>query len=323
MRSKPLVLVMLGVLVLLAAVTWNRTSTSFRPVVQDETAPGKPVESTTARSKAASTPPNRPAPTIADTQRLAADVSAVALNAHLVSYEGSDNLAQLVAGLDDDVRTGDTRAAWVVFNALHECDQRFLIPSLKWSAEERARRTAVEVRESTLRHLSRLERRCSQVSLDQRALGERLLATHAIAVAGDDLVSQATRLGESPGSLRPNEAKELLRRIVQSRDPWAIWAMADTLNEQATEYGYDGPYANGMSTSRAWKLVACRLGYPCGPDSAEVRKLCAVSGRCIGDDYEGVLREYEFSPQYFKNVIATRDKLLELIAAGDYHATFP
>lgn len=323
MRTKHVVLVTLGALVLLAAVAWDRTSTSSEPVVPDGAPASKPVESTTARPKAASPSPNRRAPTIADTQRLAADTPAVAVNALLVTYEGSDNLAQLVASLEDDVRTGDSRAAWVVFNALHECDQRFLIPSLKWSAEERARRTAVEERENTLRHLARLERRCSHVSLDQRALGERLLATHAIAVAGDDLVSQATRLGDSPESLRPNEAKELLRRIVQSRDPWAIWALADTLNGQATEYGYDGPYAHGMSSARAWKLVACRLGYPCGADSAEVRKQCAVYGRCISDDYEGVLRQYEFSPHAFKQTIAMRDKLLELIAAGDYHAIFP
>lgn len=326
MRTNSRITLALTACGLLVALAWFRPWVNHEPPPQSGALSDKPAETSTAKPAVRLPVSNRPLSTAKEPQATAVNTPVVAVNPHLRDYEASDNLAQLVASLEDDVRAGDTRAAWVVVNALQECDQRNLIPSLKWPPAERARKAGnipEEKRESTLRHLARLEQRCSQFALEGKALADRVLEAHATAVSGNDAISEVTQFADSLGSKTPQEANDLLRRIVQSHDPWAIWSMADVTGAEAKEHGYEGPYVGSLLHARAWKLVACKLGYPCGPDSVEVRRLCAVYSQCVNDGYEAVVRQYYVSPAEFNAVAAMRDEILRLIAAGDYYAIFP
>lgn len=246
----------------------------------------------------------------------------------MLAYEASDNLAELTSRLAPVAGAGDPGARWMLAKSIQECFPPKIYPNYYELGRKGAQAQPEPRRTLTLRHLERNQRRCAQLLAEGRVTHEAETQAFEAALQGTDVASQASRLvSTSMAAGEPivgDETRSVQRRIVSSRDPWAIWAMADLMGPVPDEgERVYGPFSGSWINQWAWKLAACRLGYPCGPDSVEVRTRCISASECVNGGVPEMIRHYYLSPHDHELAQATAEKLLALIAAGNVDAIFP
>ncbi|MDC8015685.1 hypothetical protein [Tahibacter soli] len=239
------------------------------------------------------------------------------------TFEKSDNLARLVSELAPRVAAGDTEAARVVAQALDECAHLSVFPNFVEGIRKSAEAMPANRRDAALAHLTRFQERCGDLAGAEKITPERIRSAHEAASHGNDLVDQGRRLTASSASMSASEVKDSLRRIVQSRNGEAIASIADAMAESSDDRELFGPYSGSKVHAMAWRLVACDLGMPCGPDSAQTRQACMVFGNCIRGDYREVVRFFFLSPWEFELAAAEERKILQEIIDGNFDRLFP
>lgn len=323
MRTARLILLTAAVFAACAAVAWQIWGRD------DASRSHFPAAVTPRREQPQAPPSLLPPPstatsvstTITNPQPTASQSSTV--HSSMRPYEDTDNLAQLVGQLTPAAESGDWRSAWMVAQALDECLPQSTNPTLYATTRARIDDVPLEQRASLLRHLDRSELRCKQLVADGQLSRARVLDAFDTAMRDSNLANRATALVNSPESLAESDAKEMIRQILESQDPWAIWALSEVMGERQDE-GHDyGPFSGSKVHRWAWKFVACRLGYPCGPDSAEVRKLCIVQGRCANAPLEGIAQQFYLTPVQFQEATAETEELIRMIAARNIRSILP
>lgn len=177
------------------------------------------------------------------------------------------------------------------------------------------------------RHAKSLAGRCARVDSAQLTRRDMLDAYAESAKEGnpeakafllkyDALIS---RLGENAEGSAADIAT-LAKSLAQTRDPGAVFELAGLFGEGSLIHG---PASGSAEAAAAWMLVACDLGYDCGPDSAIVRGSCLFGGLyCDAGGLEENMRLWQFSPDSFEFVRELRRKIYQGIKTGDVDALF-
>lgn len=159
-------------------------------------------------------------------------------------------------------------------------------------------------------HLLRIHQRIKQEKPEQAALLEHTLQQrmaqcdavdggaiiprelidgwYAQAAANGDLPARIMDYARRGAPLDADIATQLLEEVVASGDPAAMYSLGSALGS-GIETNLRDPYrslAADPVAGQAWSLAACRLGYPCGPDSTDVGNFCLLLGRCLGESAE-------------------------------------
>jgi len=159
-------------------------------------------------------------------------------------------------------------------------------------------------------HLLRIHQRIKQEKPEQAALLEQTLQQrmaqcdavdggaiiprelidgwYAQAAANGDLPARIMDYARRGTPLDADTATQLLEEVVASGDPAAMYSLGSALGG-GIEKNLRDPYrslAADPVAGQAWSLAACRLGYPCGPDSTDVGNFCLLLGRCLGESAE-------------------------------------
>lgn len=117
---------------------------------------------------------------------------------------------------------------------------------------------------------------------------ELIKGWYAQAAANGDLAARAMDYALQRTQLDPPTATRFLEDVVTSGDPAAMYSLGRGLGGNVTK-NVGEPYkelVSGPLAAEAWMLAACRMGYDCGPDSADVASFCLMVGRCLGETTE-------------------------------------
>jgi hypothetical protein len=134
--------------------------------------------------------------------------------------------------------------------------------------------------------------------------------------------------GSTRATSRPQDFPEIsdaqvetLRRSVASGDPLAVMVAVDALNSPMSNLSLrtddDRPMSADALRSAA-HLMACDLGYPCGPEDRELTAGCAVLGKCDATSYRDWLFFYARSPADSQVTQDYYDRLTRAAATGDW-----
>ncbi|KAF1015061.1 MAG: hypothetical protein GAK31_02549 [Stenotrophomonas maltophilia] len=99
----------------------------------------------------------------------------------------------------------------------------------------------------------------------------------------------------------PEYRQDLVERVLDSRDPEAYMALAPGMGLRAAgDKTLSGFVAGDPLSELAWRVAACELGMPCGPDSVLVNSYCANGGICStrgGQDFRDFVYDAAVSRQ--------------------------
>ncbi|HJU38403.1 MAG TPA: hypothetical protein VJ724_02445 [Tahibacter sp.] len=256
---------------------------------------------------------------------LPAGISPAPLSPLAQAFESSVNLGQLVRELTPRAAAGDAQAARVVAQALEECAILGLRRGGADGFEASAGSMPANRRNAALAHVARYRERCTELVNAEKITPERLRETVHAGSLGNDLVDEARRLVDGASTMSDAQIRDTLRRIVQSRDAQAIAAMSDAMAQRHDDRDSEpfGPRSGSDIHAWAWRFVACDLGMPCGPASAQVRHACLFLGMCVPGDYREVARFYYLTPWAFELAIRQEREILQDIANGNIDQIFP
>ncbi|MBT2767828.1 hypothetical protein J7J08_09265 [Stenotrophomonas sp. ISL-67] len=131
----------------------------------------------------------------------------------------------------------------------------------------------------------RVARRCAGfVSSD--GLGRSLILTQRVLAArAGNLAAEAALFADGqPLKDSPDYRRDLVERVMGSRDPEAYMAISTAMGQRASGDGaLQGLVAGDQFSELAWRLAACELGMACGPDSVLMNNFCANGGICSQD----------------------------------------
>lgn len=239
------------------------------------------------------------------------------------AFESSNNLAQLIRDATPQVAAGDAQAARIVAQALDECAHLSIFPNFAEGIRKAASAAPADRRDATLAHLTRLQERCAELVSAEKITPEKLRSAFGTASQANDLVDQARRLVEASSAMSEADVKDTLRRIVESRNAEAIAVMADAMGESHDDRELFGPRSGSDISVMAWKLVACDLGLPCGPDSALVRHECMARSKCLPGGYKEIVRFFYLSPWAYELAVEQERAILQEIAKSEINLLFP
>ena len=113
---------------------------------------------------------------------------------------------------------------------------------------------------------------------------------------------------------------ERWKRIVASGDPRAMLDVILLFNWNADMHlrSPDETAIDGTLLYQAATLVACDLGYPCGPDSPQLASACVFQGKCDSADYRDHLFFYVLAPGDSQRAMQYQAELQRVIQGGDW-----
>jgi hypothetical protein len=229
-------------------------------------------------------------------------------------YERSRDLSAQLAELGFRIDQDDPPALAIAAEALLECSRYggvFSSPSdIAVLNEQRSENGLAPIPWSMV---DTWQQRCSDVDAAMSA-PDRAGRIHDLLEraqhAGAPLAMATQLLRQSPDA-GIDETRAGMAAILRSRDPYAIFRMADLM--VSNRYGR---YSGEPNARYAWQLVACDLGMDCSPTSAIVRESC-MSGACAPGGYRDIVQQVLVSPAGFRQVLVLEQKILARYLAGD------
>ncbi len=216
--------------------------------------------------------------------------------------EGDTDLFAYAQRLRQQAAEGNAEARWMVsrvydYCALYAMDpggyqlDNHLLSSMGMSGTA----PIVQARE-------RVARRCGGfVAAD--GLGRRLILTQRLQAAqAGNLAAEAALMADGQ-PLQPTSdyRRDLVERVLDSRDPEAFMALSPAMGQRAAgDAALQGLVAGDQFSELAWRLAACELGMACGPDSVLMNNFCANGGICSqdsGQDFSGFVYDAAVSRQ--------------------------
>lgn len=261
---RTLLTIALLLLALAAALTWHHTSAPV-PTAKAAHAAGTPAATTHAR-----------------TPRAGAQLTTSEL------ASGAAANAQSFESLKQRAKAGDAVAQRLLADAYEACfvvnlDRQHLLRIHQRIKQEKPEQAAL------LEHT--LQQRIAQCdAVDGGALIPRELIDgwYAQAAANGDLPARIMDYAHRRTPLDADTATRLMEDVIASGDPAAMYSLGSALGSGFVE-NLREPYrslAADPMAGEAWSVAACRLGYPCGPDSTDMGNYCLLVGRCLGETAE-------------------------------------
>jgi len=113
----------------------------------------------------------------------------------------------------------------------------------------------------------------------------------------------AHELSRQGMSSDPETVKRNVDAVIASGNPRAIDELADAMGLKAE--GNESIFGQNSGTERdwyAWKLAACDLGLPCGPESAAANSYCLTMYACGLGGVESIYQNHMLSAEDFEAV---------------------
>lgn len=257
--------------VLLIAAWWQRDGIGAHPVTTPTAADLPTVEAEAA-------------PDLRWRERPAATRTALPVSQR-DAFEGQADLYRYALELKPAAQGGDAQANWLLSRVYDYCGTYALDPAgyqaddlLIGHSDSPGVRTMLAARQ-------RVGQRCAGFTpsdgLSAQVITlQRLRAAEAGSVAAEAaLLAQGKPLEDSPGYRR-----QLVQRVLDSRDPEAYLALSPAMGPAASgDEAYRGYVAGTQISQLAWQLAACRLGLECGAGSVLMTSYCANGGICSQD----------------------------------------
>jgi hypothetical protein len=199
--------------------------------------------------------------------------------------EGDTDLFAYAQRLRLQATNGNAEAGWMVSRVYDYCAIYAMDPggykldnALLTGMGMSASAPMVQARE-------RVARRCAGfVSSD--GLGRSLILTQRmLAARAGNLAAEAALFADGqPLKDSPDYRRDLVERVMESRDPEAFMAISTAMGQRASgDAALQGLVAGDQFSELAWRLAACELGMACGPDSVLMNNFCANGGICSQD----------------------------------------
>lgn len=128
-----------------------------------------------------------------------------------------------------------------------------------------------------------------------------------------DLRSRAEQALEAIAAGNADEARELVRAVATSRDPYEWRALSGIVSRWNRSAGHP---AENVALDAAIAVVGCDLGMDCGPQSLLALQACAFNAACEGDLVERTLSQYPDADR--SAVTAARAQLARALIAGRF-----
>lgn len=261
---RTLLLIVLVSLALAVALIWHRTSA--------------PASMAQAAHAASAPPTTSHAPNPRASAQLAASQGTSGAAAKAQSFES----------LKQRAKAGDAVAQRLLADAYEACfvvnlDRQHLLRIHQRIKQEKPEQADL------LEHT--MQQRIAQCdAVDGGAIIPRELIDgwYAQAAANGDLPARIMDYAHSGTPLDADTATRLFEEVVASGDPAAMYSLGSALGSGFVE-NLREPYrslAADPMAGEAWSVAACRLGYPCGPDSTDMGNYCLLVGRCLGETAE-------------------------------------
>ncbi|WDS37959.1 hypothetical protein [Pseudoxanthomonas sp.] len=228
-----------------------------------------------------------PAPAAVVAQRRERSAAIVPLQASRQDhdFDGQPDLYRYALQLKSAADGGDAQASWRLSRVYDYC-AGYAVDPAGYQADDRlvAQGASAGV-QAMLAARGRVAQRCAGFSSTdglgaQAVTLQRLRAAEAGSLAAEAaLLAQGKPLDESPDYRR-----ELVQRVLVSRDPEAYLALSAAMGAVASgDEAYRGYVAGTQISQLAWQLAACKLGLDCGARSPLMTSYCANGGICSQD----------------------------------------
>lgn len=277
MPSKPLLLTLVGLAMAVASVAMYGRSQTVAPAAATDSVIDAANQKTANRNVSSSRPSAAVRPTLsAEVQRV---FSARA------EFEAANDLYTFARGLTARERAGDPEALWLVSRVYEYCMSYAMDPAGYAGDTHNVAELKLPNTAALVAARERVSRRCTRfVPSDDLSPTFIVTKRKEAAVAGS-VVAEASLLAMgAPLSDSDDYKKDLVRRVLTSRDPEAFLAISPVMGIAASEDVDTFGEVSGTSLSElAWVVAACELGQECGPDSTLMTTYCANGGICSRD----------------------------------------
>lgn len=199
--------------------------------------------------------------------------------------EGDTDLFAYAQRLRLQAANGNAEAGWMVSRVYDYCAIYAMDPggyqldnALLTGMGMSASAPMVQARE-------RVSRRCAGFVASD-GLGRSLILTQRVLAArAGNLAAEAALFAEGqPLKDSADYRRDLVERVMESRDPEAYMAISTAMGQRASgDAALQGLVAGDQFSELAWRLAACELGMACGPDSMLMNNFCANGGICSQD----------------------------------------
>ena len=230
--------------------------------------------------------------------------------------EGDTDLFAYAQRLQQQAAAGNTEARWMVSRVYDYCALYAMDPggyqldnTLLASMGMNSAAPIVQARE-------RVARRCGGFVASD-GLGRKLILTQRLQAAqSGNLAAEAALMADGQPLQPTSEYKrDLVERVLDSRDPEAYMALSPAMGQRAAgDAALQGMVAGDQFSELAWRLAACELGMACGPDSVLMNNFCANGGICSqdgGQDFSSFVYDAAVSRQGASKMKALVEELIK------------
>lgn len=248
----------------------------------------KPVASSTGADPIAEVAPLPSEQAAANASPIASSGSTSGVGADQQSYETATDLFALVEGLKGRSANGDGTATRLIAKAYEECWTYARDPAGFQKNRDVALGIASAQESAIAQSFDKISERCRRFAGDD--IGPRhMLDVLTLGAEQKDLASEVELFALLSRQHRSDnetfgvaKQQDLLNRVVASRDPASIAAMANLMGPGALGKAEQlKPFPAGtVRAEAAWRIAACRLGAPCGASSSALSSACAFGGIC-------------------------------------------
>lgn len=229
----------------------------------------------------------------------------------------SARATDLLDVLDASARKSDPESLRATAMALDEChllsvspDHFALVESA--SAESTYGRNLPFLRKLAPAYIAR----CARVAAVTKPRTADVLAALIAAASTGDPWANAKLFRRESQDLSVDESDRLLGRILASRDPDAILALADYMYMPRDGSRYTSLAGSNLHV-QAWQLAACDLGADCSATGRLMRDACLFGGIC-GEygDWRSMLASELLTPQDYARVEDIKAAILHTIRSN-------
>lgn len=277
MPNKPLLLTLAGLAMAVASVAWYGRSETVAPAVVADVAVGA------ANRNAANWNTGEVRPDAAVRTAVSAEVQR-AFPAR-VEFEAADDLYTYARSLTARENAGDPEALWLVSRVYEYCMGYAMNPAGYVGDTHTIAELKLPNTDTVVAARERVSRRCTRFVPSDNLSPTFIVAKRKKAAEAGSVVAEASLLAMgTPLSDSDDYKKDLVRRVLISRDPDAYVAVAPVMGIAASEdVDTFGEVSGTLLSELAWVVAACELGQECGPDSTLMTTYCAHGGICSRD----------------------------------------
>lgn len=201
-------------------------------------------------------------------------------------FEESSDLFAYSQALAPQARAGDADAMWLLSLVQDYCAGYASDPAGYAQDTQVIARLGLSNGGAMLAARQRVQQRCGRFAPEDGFSLPGIITQRVRAAQAGSLAAEASLLAlDYP--LHDDEAyrRDLVRRVLDSRDPFAFVAIAPAMG---TVGGADTVALGDVSGSNlseiAWRIASCRLGMDCSPAGSMMTNYCVNGGICSQDE---------------------------------------